>query len=280
MPPALTPASIRALLDAHGLHPSRALGQNFLADPNTAARIVRLAGVGEGDHVVEIGPGVGSLTVALCGAGASVTALELDRHLLPVLGDVLAGTGTRVVAGDARDVDWHGLLGDERGWTMVSNLPYNVAATVVIRALEEAPMIDRFLVMVQREVGERMVAGPGDPAYGALSVKVAYHSTSKIAGVVSPAVFIPRPKVESALVRLDRRASPPVDVTDPDRMFEIVRAGFATRRKMLRRALLPLLGDATVAVLRAAGVEPSARAETLGLEEWAALARADAEIAT
>lgn len=276
MPTSLTPSSIKALLEAHGVRPSRALGQNFLADPNTAGRIVRLAGTEPGARVVEVGPGAGSLTVALRAAGASVVALELDRHLVPVLDEVLDGLDVRVVSGDALTVDWHGLLGGEPGWAMVSNLPYNVATPVLVRALEEAPMIDRFLVMVQREVGERLAAGPGDHAYGAVSVKVAYHADARVVGYVPATVFVPRPKVESALVRLVRRERPPVEVPDRDRLFVLVRAGFATRRKTLRRALAPVLGDRTETLLAAAGIDPSARAETLGLPEWAALARAEA----
>lgn len=276
VPTSLTPSSIKALLDAHGLRPSRALGQNFLADPNTAARIVRLAAVEPGTRVVEVGPGAGSLTVALRAAGAEVVAVELDRHLVPVLEEVLAGLDVRVVSGDALTVDWPALLGREPGWVMVSNLPYNVATPVVVRALEEAPMIGRFLVMVQREVGERLAAGPGDAAYGAVSVKVAYHAEARLVGYVPATVFVPRPKVESALVQLVRRERPPVDVPDRDRLFVLVRAGFATRRKMLRRALAPVLGERTEGLLAAAAIDPSARAETLGLAEWAALARAEA----
>lgn len=275
---ALTPSSIRALLDAHGLHPSRALGQNFLTDPNTAARIVRLAGVATGDRVIEVGPGVGSLTVALCETGASVTALELDRRLIPVLAEVLAGTEVRVVVGDAMGADWMALLGPEPGWVMVSNLPYNLATPMIVQALERAPMISRFLVMVQREVGERLAAPPSHPAYGAVSVKIAYYCSAEVVGLVAPTVFIPRPKVESALVRLERLASPPVDVGDPERMFAIVRAGFSTRRKMLRRSLAALLGERVEAVLDAAGVDPTARAETLGLPAWAAITAADREV--
>jgi len=278
MPAPLTPRSIRSLLDARGLRPSRALGQNFLADPNTAARIVRIAGIEEGDRVIEVGPGAGSLTVALGEAGASVIALEVDRHLIPVLEDVLAGVDAEVVEGDAQTVDWADLLGTEDSWAMVSNLPYNVATSVVVRAIETAPMITRFLVMVQREVGERLAAGPGDHAYGAVSVKVAYYCTANVAGIVPPTVFLPRPKVESALVRLERRPAPPVEVDRPDRMFALVRAGFATRRKMLRRALRTVLGERTAAVLLAAGIDPAARAETLGLQQWAALATAEREV--
>ena len=155
----LTPASIQALLDRHGVRPGRALGQNFLADPNTARRIVRLAGIAPGARVVEVGPGLGSLTLALADAGAAeVVALELDRHLVPVLREVLDGRGVRIEQGDALTIDWQTLLGAAPGWSMVSNLPYNIATPLVVRVLETAPMVDRLLVMVQREVGERLAA--------------------------------------------------------------------------------------------------------------------------
>lgn len=282
--PLLTPATVRTLLADHGLRPRRALGQHFLADPNTARRIVRLAGIGEGDRVLEIGPGLGSLTLALAQAGADVVALELDRHLAPVLEATLAdadadgGRGVAVVVGDALAVDFDALLGDraDGSWQSVSNLPYNVAAPVVARLLETAPQVERQLVMVQREVGERLAAGPGSPAHGALSVKVAYHARAELAGTVPPTVFVPPPKVESVLVRIVRRPVPPVDVPSPDRLFALVRAGFGQRRKMLRRSLRPVLGTEVVDVLGAAGVDPAARAENLGLEDWAKVARVEA----
>ncbi|MFM8971363.1 MAG: 16S rRNA (adenine(1518)-N(6)/adenine(1519)-N(6))-dimethyltransferase RsmA, partial [Actinomycetota bacterium] len=232
----LTATRIRDLLAAHDLRPSKALGQHFLADPNTARRIVRLAGVEPGDRIVEVGPGVGSLTVALLDAGARVTALELDRHIVPVLTEVTAGGLIEIVEGDALAVDWSALLPDP-GWAMVANLPYNVGTSLLLRALETAPTIDRFLVMVQREVGERLAAGVGDPAYGAVSVRTAWFATATVVGRVPPTVFLPPPKVESALVRLERRPHPPVSVRDPERMFTLVRAGFATRRKTRRNAL-------------------------------------------
>ena len=276
----MTPSEIRALLDAHGLQPSKALGQHFLADNNMAAHIVRLAGVQPGDRVVEVGPGLGSLTLALCQAGARVRAVELDRRLAGVLQEVVRDYDVDVVVADALEVDWPELLRDDDRWTMVSNLPYNVATPVVMRALETAPMIDRFLVMVQREVGERLAAVPGTKAYGAVSVKVAYYARADVVGTVPPAVFVPKPKVDSALVRLQRHASPPVAVADPERMFELVRAGFATRRKMLRRALGSTFvleaPDRADSVFRRAGIDPSARAETLTLSQWAALAHTEA----
>jgi 16S rRNA (adenine1518-N6/adenine1519-N6)-dimethyltransferase len=270
----VTPTEIRALLGAHGLRPSKALGQNFLADRNMAQHIVRLAGVTSGDRVVEVGPGLGSLTIALADAGARVLAVELDQHLLPALAEALAGRDVEVVPGDAMTMDWPQLLVGGDRWAMVANLPFNVATPVVVRALETAPMIDRFLVMVQREVGERLAAGPGDGAYGAVSVKVAYYCEAAVVGTVPASVFVPKPNVESALVRLTRRATPPVTVPAVDAMFALVRAGFATRRKTLRNALASVLGDRAASVLVAAGIDPMARAETLGLEQWAALAKA------
>ena len=293
----LTPATVKALLAEHGLRPKRSLGQNFLIDPNTACRIVARAELEPGMPVLEIGPGLGSLTLALVDAGHEVVALELDAGLAEVLRSVLDtadedgaaitdadgpdGRGrVRIEVGDACAVDLEGLLGGEPGpWACVSNLPYNVAVPVVMGILEDAPRVERILVMVQREVGERLAAGPGDPQYGAVSVKVAYFAEAAVVGLVPPTVFVPRPKVESALVRLRRRSEPPVAVPSADQLFVLVRAGFAQRRKMLRRSLLPVLGDRTPAVLTAVGVAPTARAEALGLEEWAAVARSAAEAA-
>jgi 16S rRNA (adenine1518-N6/adenine1519-N6)-dimethyltransferase len=280
----LTPATVSALLAEHGLHPKKSLGQNFLVDPNTARRIVARAELEPGMPVLEIGPGLGSLTLALVAAGHQIVALELDGRLAEVLRSVLDATDdpgqVRIEVGDACAVDLGELLGDEPGpWACVSNLPYNVAVPVVMGILEDAPTVERILVMVQREVGERLAAGPGDAQYGAVSVKVAYFAEATVVGLVPPTVFVPRPRVESALVRLRRRSEPPVTVPSADALFVLVRAGFAQRRKMLRRSLLPVLGDRTPAVLTAAGVAPTARAEALGLEEWAAVARSAAEAA-
>jgi 16S rRNA (adenine1518-N6/adenine1519-N6)-dimethyltransferase len=274
----LTPAGIRDSLHAHGLRPSRALGQHFLADPNTARRIVRLARVGPGDVVVEVGPGLGSLTLALVEAGARVVCVERDRHVLPALrANLPEGAPVEIVEGDALDIAWDRLAGGSRV-ALVANLPYNVAVPVVVRALETAPRIDRGLVMVQREVGERLAASPGTKAYGAVSVKVAYHAAAELAGSVPATVFVPRPRVESTLVRLTRHAAPPVSVADPERMFAVVRAGFAQRRKMLRSSLRAVLGAATSETIERAGLSPSARAEELALADWAALADAASRV--
>jgi 16S rRNA (adenine1518-N6/adenine1519-N6)-dimethyltransferase len=235
-------------------------------------RIARLAGVGAGDRVVEIGAGLGSLTLALLETGASVTAVEIDRYLLPVLREVAEPAGARVVEGDALRLDWRELLGDGDGWVLVANLPYNVATPLVADLLDFVPAISRMLVMVQKEVGERLAARAGEEAYGAVSVKVAYWATAKLVGKVPPTVFIPQPKVDSALVAIERRPVPAVDpsLVPTERLFTVVRAGFAHRRKMLRGALAGLV---TPEAFAAAGVRPESRAEELDVDAWGRLAR-------
>ncbi len=259
------------LLAAHGIHPSRALGQNFVVDANTVRRIARLAEVGPGDHVVEIGAGLGSLTVALAERGAAVTAVEVDRHLVPVLREVVRPHGVTVVEGDALHLGWSDVLAGADEWILVANLPYNVATPLVADLLDHVPKVVRMLVMVQREVGERLAAGPGDAAYGAVSVKVTYWAEARTVGRVPPTVFYPRPKVESALVAIARRSAPAVDPNQvsPDKLFSLVRAGFGQRRKMLRRALAGRVSDDCFAT---AGVRPEARAEELDVHEWGRLA--------
>jgi len=266
----LTRSQVVRLLAEHGIRPSRALGQNFVADGNTVRRIARLAGVGPGDRVVEIGAGLGSLTLALAETGASVTAVEIDRYLLPILRSVVEPVGVHVVEADALTMDWPALLGPvaEPGWGLVANLPYNVATPLVADLLDGVPQISRMLVMVQREVGERLAAPVRSDAYGAVSVKVAYWAVASVVGRVPPTVFVPAPKVESALVRIERRPSPATDAPY-DRLFELVRAGFAGRRKMLRRALAGLV---PIDAFEAAGIRPEARAEELDVEAWGRLA--------
>jgi len=264
----LTRGEVLDLLERHHLRPSRALGQNFVTDPNTVRRIARLAGVGAGDRVVEVGAGLGSLTLALAETGASVTAVEADRYLAPVLRTVVEGTGVEVVEGDAMRLDWAALLGDER-WVLVANLPYNIATPLILDLLEQAPGIERMLVMVQREVAERLAAASGAGARGAVSVKVEYWAEPSLVGKVPPTVFVPRPKVESALVRLNRHARPLVDV-ERGALFRLVDTGFGHRRKMLRRSLT---GVVDAGCFDAAGVSPSARPQELTLEQWARLAQ-------
>jgi 16S rRNA (adenine1518-N6/adenine1519-N6)-dimethyltransferase len=268
----LTRTEVRSILDRHGLHPKRSLGQNFVVEPNTVRRIVELAGVGPGDQVVEVGPGVGSLTLGLLEAGAAVTAVEIDDALVGALEEVVSRSpyaDLRIVGDDALTVDWDRLLGDRAGsWHLVANLPYNISVPLVCDLLDDVEAIGRMLVMVQREVAARLVARPGDAAYGLPSVKVSYHAEARTVGRVPPSVFLPRPRVESALVEIVRRPTPLVDV-DPQVLFGVVRAGFGQRRKMLRRSLRNLIDEEGLIV---AGVDPTARAEDLGLDDWAAVA--------
>jgi len=190
-----------------------------------------------------------------------------------VLEEAVRGTGVRVVAADAMEVDWTSLLAAAPVWVLVANLPYNVATPLVCDVLDQVPAIGRMLVMVQLEVAERLAAAPGDKAYGIPSVKVAYWATARLVGRVGPDVFVPRPRVESALVEIVRRPAGPAVDADPDALFTLVRAGFGHRRKMLRGALAGLV-DA--AAFEAAGVDPTARAEQLDLEAWGRLTRAAA----
>ncbi len=267
----LSHADIDALLAEHGLAPRRQLGQNFVADPNTVRRIARIAGVGPGDHVVEIGAGLGSLTLALADTGAEVLAVEVDRGLVPVLREVVsAHPNVRVVEADAMHADWAALLADAPRWVLVANLPYNVATPLVCDLLDDVPAIERMLVMVQREVAERFCAAPRTEAYGAVSVKVAYWATARIAGLVPASVFVPRPNVESALAEITRRPAPATTARAVT-MFGLVRTAFGQRRKMLRRSLA---AQVPTAVFEAAGIDAQRRPEELDVVEWGRLADA------
>ncbi len=264
---------IRDLAARHGVRPSRSLGQNFLTDPNLARAIASDAGVTLGDNVVEVGAGFGSLTLALAATGARVTAVEFDRVLMPALEEVTAGLeNVTVMQGDAMKMDWFALTGDAE-WTLCANLPYNIATPLVMDLLAEVPAIRRFIVMVQRETGERLVAQAGEDRYGAVSVRVAYAATGQLIRSVPAEVFWPRPRIESVVVRLDRLASPPVDV-DRATLWRVIDVSFAERRKTMRNALRRLGLDVETAdrVLAASGVDPSQRPEELPLASFARIA--------
>jgi 16S rRNA (adenine1518-N6/adenine1519-N6)-dimethyltransferase len=267
-------SALRDLARRHGLRPTRRLGQHFLVDPNLARAIVADSGVGPGDAVLEVGPGLGSLTVALARTGCSVLAIERDPALSGALEEVLAPYGNvRVILADAMQTRWGDVLGGGR-WAMVSNLPYNISVPLVLRLLQEAPAIDRYVVMVQREVADRLVAGAGEPSYGAVSVRVAYFARARVERRIPPDVFWPAPKVGSALVRIVPHP-PPVDVP-PGSLFRVVAEGFAERRKTMANALRRLGLDAASAtkVLARLGLDPRVRAEQLGLEDLARVTRA------
>lgn len=263
---------LRDLLDRHGLAPRRDLGQNFVVDPNTVRRIAALARLSPGDRVIEIGAGLGSLTLALAETGAHVTAVEVDRGVVPVLREVVAELPhVEVVEADAMALDWQGVLGDH-DWVLVANLPYNVATPLVCDVLDRVPAVTRLLVMVQREVAERFTAGPGSRQYGAVSVKIAFWGSARIVGDVPASVFVPRPNVESALVEIVRHApGEQPDVADPDELFALVRTAFGQRRKMLRRSLAAVVSPEQFA---AAEVAPEQRPEQLDLAAWCRLTEA------
>ncbi|HEY2273831.1 MAG TPA: 16S rRNA (adenine(1518)-N(6)/adenine(1519)-N(6))-dimethyltransferase RsmA [Jatrophihabitantaceae bacterium] len=268
----LGPAEIRALAAELGVRPTKTLGQNFLHDANTIRRIVRTAELSADDTVLEIGPGLGSLTLGLLDAGHAVTAIEIDPVLAGRLSQTVAerfsSARLEVVVGDALRLPVPGAPA-----ALVANLPYNVAVPVVLRLLESVSSLQRGLVLVQAEVAERLAAAPGSKVYGVPSVKVAWYASAKRAGAVSRSVFWPVPNVDSGLVRLIRRP-PPATTASRAEVFAVVDAAFAQRRKMLRSALAGWAGSPAAAeqALRAAGIDPSARGETLDVTAFARLA--------
>lgn len=280
-PGRLTPSALRALAERHGIRPRKSLGQHFLIEPALARRIVELAEVRPGDWVVEVGPGLGSLTLALAEAGARVLAVEVDPALVPALEEAVSSfDSVRVVVQDAVRADWDALLGGHAPWRMVANLPYNVAVPVIMRVLDEQPAVERMLVMVQREVGERLAARPGGRQYGAVSLRVAYRAEARVIRRISRSVFWPQPNVESVLVSLARW--PPPVATDEKELFEVVSSAFSERRKAMRSALIRLGIAAREAegALMSCGIEANARPEQLGLEEFACLAERRMELRT
>ncbi len=261
------------MLGRHGIAPSRALGQNFVVDHNTIAGVVRAAELLPGCSVVEIGPGLGSLTAALADEARRVLAVEADRHLLAPLREVVSAPNVEIVHADATTPEWRAKLGpSERRWVLVANLPYNIAVPLLIDLLDTEPRIEAFTVMVQKEVAERLVAPAGTKAYGIPTLKVAYWCEARIVRSVPPTVFHPRPRVSSAVVRLVRLPAPAVSA-DPDCMFSLIRTAFGQRRKMLRRSLATHL---TPDHFAQAAISPTARPEQLTLAEWARLTDASA----
>ena len=267
-----TRTEVSALLNNYGLTPRRAFGQNFVVDPNTVRKIARLADVHEGDFVLEIGAGLGSLTLALAETGAEIVAVEIDNGLVEVLRENTALLpNVEIIHGDAMQLDWQPLLTKSKHWHVVANLPYNLATPIVADILDGLSQVDHLLVMVQSEVADRLVAQVGSGAYGAVSVKIDYWATAKIVGAVPATVFFPQPRVESALVDIRRRDEPGVAQVVSGELFALVRAGFAKRRKMLRRALVDIALPEDFA---SAAVNPESRAEELDLAAWGRLCKA------
>lgn len=272
----LDPRTIRELAAALELRPTKQRGQNFVHDANTVRRIVAAAGVGPEDVVLEIGPGLGSLTLGLLEVAAEVIAVEIEASLaaqLPItVGDRLPARADRlrVVEADALTVS---RLADPQPTAVVANLPYNVSVPVLLHVLAHFEAITSGLVMVQSEVADRLVAPPGSKTYGVPSAKLAWYCAAKRVGSVPPTVFWPVPNVDSGLVAMTRR-EPPVTTASRAQVFAVVDMAFGQRRKMLRSALAPLFGSSAnaAAALTDAGVDPQARGEVLGIADFARIA--------
>jgi 16S rRNA (adenine1518-N6/adenine1519-N6)-dimethyltransferase len=274
----LGPADVRDLAERLGVRPTKTLGQNFVIDANTVRKIVRAAGVGPGDVVVEVGPGLGSLTLALLAEVGHVTAVEIDPVLAAALPATVAAFAPEradrleVVAADALRIQ--ALPGPEPT-ALVANLPYNVAVPVLLHLLERLPSLRRVLVMMQAEVADRLAAEPGSRTYGVPRVKARWYAEVRRAGSVGRTVFWPAPRVDSGLVLLERRDPPPTTASREE-VFGVVDAAFAQRRKTLRAALAGWAGSPAQAeeILRAAGVDPGARGEQLDVAAFARIAQA------
>ncbi|WNM25028.1 16S rRNA (adenine(1518)-N(6)/adenine(1519)-N(6))-dimethyltransferase RsmA [Demequina capsici] len=283
----LGPTDVRVLAESLGTAPTKKWGQNFVVDAGTVRRIVRIAGVQPGDHVVEVGPGLGSLTLALLEAGAWVTAVEIDPRLAAALPETASRRAPddaerlAVIGEDALKVAALPGAGPEAGppAALVANLPYNVSVPVILHFLETFPDLRRVLVMVQAEVADRLAAPPGSRTYGIPSAKAAWYCDVRRAGDVGRAVFWPVPRVDSALVLMERREVP-VTSAPREQVFQVIDAAFAQRRKALRGALATLAGSSARSeqALVRAGVDPLTRGEQLGIEDFARIAEAFATL--
>ncbi len=274
----LGPSDVRELAAKLRLRPTKQWGQNFVIDANTVRRIVRTARIGVDDVVLEVGPGLGSLTLGLLAASRRVVALEIDPVLAAQLPETVAARAPQLLERlDVRHTDALRVetLSDPQPTVLVANLPYNVAVPVVLHLLATLPWLRRVLVMVQLEVAERLAAPPGSKVYGIPSLKAAWYADVSMAGRIGRTVFWPAPNVDSGLVQMETR-EPPRTSASREEVFAVVDAAFAQRRKTLRAALAGWAGSAAHAeeLLRAAGVDPSARGERLGIGEFAAIAAA------
>ena len=281
------PSTIREIKEKYGFRLSKSLGQNFLTDKNIIDEIIEDAGIGPRDLVIEIGPGIGVLTWEAAQRAQKVIAVEIDQNLIPILGETLReADNIEIVNQDILKTDLNTLIEAKKAEAeaadmplahvrVIGNLPYYITTPIIMKLLEDGVAADSITVMMQKEVAERMRALPGTKAYGALSVAVQYYCE-----VVPASCFVPQPKVDSAVLRLDRRSEPPVTLLDEEMFFRCVKAGFGQRRKTLSNALMgveqitkQIVGDS----LAGAGIDPVRRAETLDLEEFARLANEVAE---
>ena len=268
-----SPQVTNHILHRFKLRADKKLGQNFLIDENIVRNIVAAAELSDKDTVLEVGPGIGTLTQGLAESGASVVAVELDKRLLPVLDTTLEGyDNVRIVNGDILQVDIMQTVGVDE-FKVCANLPYYITTPIIFALLEKRLPMERLVAMVQKEVAERMAAKPGGKDYGALSVAIQYYTEPEIAFIVPPSSFIPAPSVDSAVIVCKRREKPPVEVCDEALFFRVVKAAFSLRRKMLNNSLknMGIKGEQVAKWLELAGVDGKRRAETLSLEDFAAL---------
>ena len=276
-------ADIRRIAEEEGISPTKKFGQNFVIDPGTVRRIVREAGVGADDTVLEVGPGLGSLTLAILETGATLTAVEIDpplaRRLPTTVAECMPQASDRltVITSDALALTPDMLPRMDGRFTLVANLPYNVATPIVLTLLERFDGLDSFLVMVQKEVADRLAAGPGSKIYGTPSVKLAWYGTAERAGVIGRNVFWPAPNVDSALVRFSRYAEPRFAGADRALTFSLIDAAFGQRRKTLHAALKRIV---PAEAFTRAGIDATRRGETLTIDEFATLSRAVQEVQT
>lgn len=280
-----SPSTIRYIMDKYGFRFSKSLGQNFLIDEGTVNRIVANAEVGQEDMVLEIGPGIGVMTQVLAAHAEKVVAVEIDSSLLPILNETLEGLdNVEVVHGDILEVDVKALLTEhfgDRKPKVVANLPYYVTTPILMRFLEERLPVSEIVVMIQKEVAERMTASPSTKAYGSLSIAVQYYCEAAVVQKVPPTVFMPQPSVESLVIRLKLREKPCVELLNPDFFFKVVKAAFGQRRKTLLNALsagLSMPKDKILEVLEAVEIAPNLRGEALTIEAFARLANAFEEL--
>lgn len=268
-----SPQVTNHILHRFKLRADKKLGQNFLIDENIVRNIVAAAELSDKDTVLEVGPGIGTLTQGLAESGASVVAVELDKRLLPVLDTTLEDyDNVRIVNGDILQVDIMQTVGVDE-FKVCANLPYYITTPIIFALLEKRLPMERLVAMVQKEVAERMAAKPGGKDYGALSVAIQYYTEPEIAFIVPPSSFIPAPSVDSAVIVCKRREKPPVEVCDEALFFRVVKAAFSLRRKMLNNSLknMGIKGEQVAKWLELAGVDGKRRAETLSLEDFAAL---------
>lgn len=281
-----SPATINELKNKHGFKLSKSLGQNFLTDKNIIDKIIEKSMIGKRDLVIEIGPGIGVLTAAAAAEAGKVVAIEIDRNLIPILKETLSEyNNIEIINSDVLKTDFHEILEQNKeiggqnidGVKILGNLPYYITTPIIMKILEDRVPADSITIMMQKEVADRIKAGPGTKTYGALSVAVQYYCTVAHVANAPKEIFVPQPKVDSTVIRLDIRKEKPIELISEEVFFAVVKAGFGQRRKTLLNSLTGVCGltkEETASIMSTAGIDPMRRAETLDLEEFGALANA------